>query len=350
MSKGQSRDEPRGGTEVGAGTVGEIVLELSHRGRALRARVDQARGAGLIDLLACDTAGAWRPVVARGVPGEDARASPACFFMVPWCNRVRDADFVWRGRRVALRPDGREPHAMHGDVRKRPWTIVDRTPVSASLRFDSVESGRGDAGPVNFPWAFGCVARYELAARERGLAIRIELVISSRADEPFPVGAGIHPYFPRVQRVVGGVGGVGGIGEVKLAAPVRARFPSESCMPTGPAKRDALARRFDALAPLVRGAQMDSYCGYRGVCVLEWPGCRVTMTSSPEHGQMVYFAPHQRSAAGVDGPSPFVAVEPMTVAADGFNMMARGESDHGVVVLEPGASLSLWHELLVEVA
>jgi aldose 1-epimerase len=328
------------------GAPGEIVLELGFRGRALRARVDAARGAGLIDLVARDSSGAWRGVIARDVPGEDARANPACFFMVPWCNRVRDASFVWGGRRVDLRPDGREPHAMHGDVRKRAWSIVDRTPVSASLAFDSLHSGLGPMGPVNFPWAFSCLARYELATRERGLALRIELVVTSCATEALPVGAGIHPYFPRVQRVGGGDGGRR---EVQLAAPVRGRFPSERCMPTGPARRDAVARWFDGVGPLMRGARMESLTGYRGVCVLEWPGCRATMTSSPEHGQMVYFAPHG-AAGGAEGPSPFIAVEPMTVAADGFNMLGRGEPDHGVVVLEPGESLKLWHEVLVETA
>jgi len=330
------------------GGADAIVLELTHGGRSARARVDHTRGAALIDLHVTDSSGQWRPIVARDVPGEDARANPACFFMVPWCNRVRDAVFVWQGRRIALRPDGREPHAMHGDVRKRAWSIVDRSPVSARLAFESAASGAasgaGLGGPVNFPWAFGCEARYELAARARGLALRIELNVTSRADEAFPVGAGIHPYFPRVQRAGGGAC------QVRLAAPVRGRFPSDRCMPTGPARHDALSRRLERLMPPAPGPQMDSYAGYGGACYLRWPGCTVTMTSSPEHGQMVYFGPHEALAGKPAGPSPFIAVEPMTLAADGFNMMARGEADHGVVVLAPGQTLRLWHELLVETA
>jgi aldose 1-epimerase len=35
---------------------------------------------------------------------------------------------------------------------------------------------------------------------------------------------------------------------------------------------------------------------------------------------------------------PYIALEPVTNANDGFNLLAQGEVDHGVFVLAPGCS------------
>jgi aldose 1-epimerase len=313
----------------------------------LRARIDHERGASLIDLHAraprvahATDADVWLPIVSRGVAGEDARANPACFFMAPWCNRVRDAVFTWNGRRVALKADPRDGTAMHGDVRKRPWTILDRSPVSARLGFDST-SFAGSGAPVNFPWRFACTARYEL--RDASLLIAFDL--TNTDTEPFPCGVGLHPYFPRVQRPGAEHASALSPGgrQMKLVAPVQARFPSERCMPTGPGARDAMARRLCAVQAPAPGYQMDSYHGYQGTCVIDWPASRLSMTSSPNHEQLVYFAP---TTQGVE--DPFVAIEPMTICADGFNMLAQGRPHHGVRVLAPGETLRSWHELAVE--
>ncbi|HYD01096.1 MAG TPA: hypothetical protein VEB22_07705 [Phycisphaerales bacterium] len=300
-----------------------LLLELDR----VRLRVDHRRGAGVVDAFWRARDGSWLPVIGRNVPGEDPAANHASFIMAPWCNRVRDAVFAWDGRRVALRADPRDGTAMHGDVRKRPFELLDRSPVSARLKFNS--SSVKDA---NFPWPFSVETRFEIGES----SIMQEVTLTNRGDEPFPCGLGLHPYFPRrhPHEPVG----------ARLIAPAAARFPSERCMPTAPARRDARCRWLSAPRGLPSRYFMDSFTGYQNVCVIEWARTRLTMTSSENHDHMVFFAPTNTKGLV----EPFFAVEPMTIAADGFNLAAKGWRNSGMTVLKPGESLRTWYRFEIE--
>lgn len=302
-----------------------LVLELDR----VRLRVDHTRGAGIVDAhwRAGGKGNEWLPIIARGVPGEDPVANHASFIMAPWCNRVRDAVFGWNGRRIALKADPRDGTAIHGDVRKRAFELLDRSPISARLMFDSRAFS-----DVNFPWPFKLETRFEVGEA----SIRMDLTLTNAADEPFPCGVGIHPYFPRKQ----GPGPVG----ARLIAPVGGRFPSERCMPIAPSRRDARCRWLSEAHALPSFYFMDSFTGYDNVCVVEWPRSRVTMTSSENHRHMVFYAPTD----GRGMVEPFFAVEPMTIAADGFNLLARGSKESGVTVLKPGEVLKTWYRFEME--
>ena len=311
------------GTLTASG-VAPLVLELDR----LRLRVDHTRGAGIVDAH-WKQGGEWLPVISRGVHGEDPVANHASFIMAPWCNRVRDAVFTWCGRRIALKADPRDGTAIHGDVRKRPFALLDRSPVSARLMFDSRSFSE-----INFPWPFTLETRFEVGVS----SITQEIVLTNVSDEAFPCGVGLHPYFPRRQgREAAGA---------RLIAPVGARFPSDRCMPIGPARRDARCRWLsrDVGHSLPQFYFMDSFTDYQNVCVVEWARSRLTMTSSSNHRHMVFFAP--TNARGMV--EPFFAVEPMTIAADGFNLMARGARDSGVTVLKPSEALKTWCRFEVE--
>ncbi|MDP1663291.1 MAG: hypothetical protein Q8L55_15365 [Phycisphaerales bacterium] len=302
-------------------TAVPMVLELDR----LRLRVDHRKGGGIVDAH-WQRDGAWLPLIARAVHGEDPTVNQASFIMAPWCNRVRDAVFPWNGRRIALRPDPRDGTAMHGDVRRRAFEVLDRSPVSARLRFDSRSPSPNG---VNFPWPFALETRFEIGEA----SITQEVTLTNAGEEPFPCGVGLHPYFPRRQ---GGEAAV-----ARVIAPVGARYPTERCMPIGPARRDARCRWLCSPRRVPHHLFMDCYSGYQNVCVIEWARTRLTMTSSENHSHMVFFAP--TNARGQ--PEPYFAVEPMTICADGFNMPAR---ESGVTVLAPGASLKTWYRFEVE--
>lgn len=301
-----------------------IPILLDHHN--LRARIDQSLGASLIDLQALHPRRGWLPIIARNVPDEDPRTNPACFFMAPWCNRIAHARFNHLGRPITLTPDPRDGHAIHGDVRKRPFNILDRTPTSARLCFDSRQHEN-----VNWPWPFTAIARYELTPH----TLHIEFTLTNASTTPFPCGVGIHPYFPRQQthdqtRLL------------KLAAPVRFRYQSAACIPTGPATRDALARRLSHLHPPAPLPANDSFTGHTGTITLHWPDCHATLTSSPGHTHLVYFTPH----ASTGEPMPFVAVEPMTIPPNAFNLQPH--PDLGVQTLQPSQSLTTTYTLAIE--
>jgi aldose 1-epimerase len=303
-----------------AGAVQPLVLELDR----VRLRVDHRKGAGIVDAHWRGTDGAWLPVIGRNVPGEDPVANHASFVMAPWCNRVRDAVFSWGGRRIALRPDPRDGTAMHGDVRKRAFELLDRSPVSARLKLDSRAFG-----DVNFPWPFSLETRFEVGESW----ITQEVTLTNIGDEAFPCGVGLHPYFPRTQ--------AGEPVGARVIAPVGARFPSDRCMPIGPARRDARCRWLSSPRGLPSHYFMDSFTGYQNACVVEWARSRLTMTSSENHNHMVFFAPTKANGAV----EPFFAVEPMTISADGFNLPAR---EGGLTALKPGGSLKTWYRFEVE--
>jgi aldose 1-epimerase len=157
-------------------------IEITDERGLTRCVIDQARGASIVRW----ETSAGMPIVSRNVAGEDERAKPGCFIMSPWTNRVARARMSFRGREYALdKRVAADGTAMHGDVRSHPWTIVDRSPVSARLTFES----RSIAGGANFPWAFGAEVRYELVRS----VLRIDLTLRNRADEPMPLRHGAAP-------------------------------------------------------------------------------------------------------------------------------------------------------------
>lgn len=301
----------------------------------LRLSIDHQRGASIVSLQHRRPDGRWLGVIARDVPGEDPRAKPPSFFMAPWTNRVRDAAFTFRGRAHRLRVSSADGTAIHGDVRSRPWRILDRSPVSARLSFDS-----RDHADINYPFPFACEARFELSRAQAGVAqggglLRIDLSVTNTGDGPMPAGCGIHPYFPRR---------LSGVDEaVLIEAPTAGRYPVERSLPTGQAVADAHTAHFASLRPIPEQEINDVFGGYGGHARAVWPvsGVEMRMRSSPNLGHLVLFAP--RTASG--GPEPFFAIEPLTMTNDGINLFDKGWKDTGVVVLGPSESLSTWYEI-----
>lgn len=303
----------------------EPIVITDERERT-RCVIDQSRGASIVRW---ETA-AGMPIVSRNVPGEDQRAKPGCFIMSPWTNRVARARMTFRGREHALdKRVAADGTAMHGDVRSHPWTIVDRSPVSARLTFES----RSVAGGANFPWAFAMQVRYELLRS----VLRIDMTLWNRADEPMPCGMGLHPYFPRAP-----IGGAAR--QPKVMFPCRGRYESKAMLPVAPARRDGLARRFASPAFWPAAAIDEVFDGYQGLAHVDYGTHGVTMRSDASLSHLVAFSP--TDAKG--NLEPFFAIEPVTMANDAFNLAARGWRDTGVRTLDPGQSLSCWTTIALE--
>ncbi len=296
------------------------TIELSEGGLTVRIAAD--RGASILSMSARSSLGVQTPVITRAVPGEDERLKPPCFVMAPWTNRVKDAAFEFKGKRHQLRASSADGSAIHGDVRSRPFRILDRSPVSARLRFESVEHEN-----VNFPWSFACEVRYEI--EQRGRALRVDVAILNTDKAEFPCGCGLHPYFARF-------GASRKTSRVRISAGVGARYPSRSNIPVGKAGADGLTRALRA--GFFAGPPVDDvFAGFDGRGFITGES-RVTISASPEHGHLVVYVP--RNAMGDD--EPFIAVEPVTMVNDGFNLFERGEQNTGVRVLKPGQWLRTW--------
>ncbi len=301
-------------------------IEITDERGLTRCVIDQARGASIVRW----ETSAGMPIVSRNVAGEDERAKPGCFIMSPWTNRVARARMSFRGREYALdKRVAADGTAMHGDVRSHPWTIVDRSPVSARLTFES----RSIAGGANFPWAFGAEVRYESVRS----VLRIDLTLRNRADEPMPCGMGLHPYFPRTPMS-------GSARQPRVMFPCRGRYESRAMLPVGPARRDGLTRRFASPGFWPASAIDDVFDGYEGLATIDYGTHGVVMQSSAELSHLVAFSP--TDAKG--NLEPYFAIEPVTMANDAFNLAARGWRGTGVRTIDPGQSLSCWTTLALE--
>ncbi len=306
-------------TPLAPGTIAPMP-PLTIESPSLRAAIDPDLGASLMDLSLLTGDGHWSPLMRRAPSATCRCDETAMFLMAPWTNRIAGASFTFQGKPFDLRPNFPDNSAIHGDARSRPWRITDRTPVSATLLLDSREHEG-----VNFPWAFGALARYEISPD----AIEIDLSVTNLDREPMPAGLGFHPFFRRrlwADR-----------DEVRLRAPVGGRYPCENQIPTAPAIGDTISAALRELAPLGNPGLDDVFNAFSGEATIEWPasGVRLTMSCSESLDHLVVFTP--RDASG--GALSHFCVEPVSMVNDGFNLAEQGQTGTGVRVLEPGQTL-----------
>jgi len=126
-------------------------------------------------------------VLRPALPDAKSPLDSACFPLLPWCNRVRDAHFRWRGTEVPLpRNFPPESASLHGFGWQAEWQVVSEGGFKCSLRHEH-DGGRG------WPWAYEAEQRVRLGPK--GCAITLD--ITNRADTHMPAGLGLHPYLRR---------------------------------------------------------------------------------------------------------------------------------------------------------
>lgn len=278
---------------------------------SIRVTVAPDRGGSLL-ALAVRRGDAWLELMPDG---RAAGARPSSWLMLPYSNRIRDGRFTFRGETHQLR--NAKNHAIHGDVRNRPWTVAEQGTARIVLAFDSHEA-------PDFDWPWPIRARVEIAIEGDALVQR--LALENRGDTPMPAGFGWHPYFRRV---------VSREGEpVELAFRATGRYPDSEPdgLPDGqaiplPPELDYSSRK------AVPADGLDAcFAGFDGKAELAWPESRVRLLfeCTPNVTHLICFAPADR---------PVIAVEPAANASDGVNLRAAGLEGTGVIELAPGESL-----------
>lgn len=282
----------------------------------LRLEVVPEAGASIAS-LAARIAGDWVPIL-RPTPADAIASGNSSLFssfaLVPYSNRLRDARFDFASRSYQLRPNTAGGHAIHGDVRKRPWRIAANGPSRVSFAFDS-----RDFADLNFPFPFRCELDYALDRQVFTTQVRLR----NDGPEPMPAGFGFHPYYRRslrepadeveLQMAVGGV--------------YRDLIPSSAAVPIAPEQDFRRPRPFGDLT-------FDHcFAGWDGRARIRWPKSAVTaeIEASEPFRHVVLFVPPGES---------FFALEPVSNANNGFNLLAAGVPDSGVRVLEPGETLA----------
>lgn len=249
-----------------------------------------------------------RPILRQSPENLDEVLEASCFPLVPFCNRIRNGAFSFRGREVRLPLNmAGEPSPIHGQGWQNSWTVESSNERSALLSY------RHEAG--EWPWTYDATEGFVLD--EGGLSMR--LACRNLTDEPMPCGLGFHPYFPcgpqtRIDT------------DVAVAWTIDAKVL--------PVDKVSAEGRYDLRDRLVCGQDLDNGFGdWGGKAVLsdpEWP-YEVTI-SSPE---AKFFQLYSPTSGGI------CVAEPVTHANAALNAPEAEWPELGMRVLEPGEEMSL---------
>lgn len=271
-------------------------------------------GASVLNLRAAS----GRPVLRQVNPADVQTSSQcACFTLLPFSNRIRDAHFTFAGREVELRPTTKDGLTQHGDVRNRPWQVTRVTERHLRCDFDS-----RSFSDMNWPWAFTARTEYIL----HGPHLDLSVTLTNADTTEMPAGLGLHPYFTRLQDGV----------DPRLSFDAALAYDTdERHLPTGGAR--PLHPGEDYRTPAEVGErQIDrTYTAWDGVARLDWATGgehrrALTLTADSVYSHLVVFT----------APDGSLALEPVTHATDAFNLAARGVGGTDMRTLAPGQSLA----------
>ena len=244
----------------------------------------------------------------------------ASFPLLPWCNRIRNGRARFAGREIAMPPDPRFAHALHGLGWQRPWRVqgADASRAELGLRFE----GEGRPG---WPWSFTAGQTFALHAK----GLDCSICLRNDSPSPMPFGLGHHPYFPHLPGT-------------RLQCEVQAMWGSDDqLLPTQLLRPDFLPR----LAQGMELAELDldnNFTGWAHRFAVSWPGRtrQLVLRAEPPLDFFVLYCPR--------GADHFCA-EPVSNCTDWPNLSDRPAQEVGGGVLQPGQSVAATWSLDLEV-
>lgn len=251
----------------------------------------------------------------------DRPTGQGSYILAPWSNRIPKGMLRFEAKTYHVQPNFADGSAIHGDVRMRPWRVVQ----SSRERFDCVLE-TADFDDFNYPFSLRFHHTLELIGEQLNVRMEMQNIDRGRV----PVGLGYHPYFLRRPTWRDE--------DVLLVVPAEKVYPLEQCLPTGPAQPVSGPKDLRGLDPLGPRSIDDCYTALtENQARLIYPGSRVEvrLEFDPCFSHLIVHAPNN----GRNGFSPsYVAVEPLTHVTNGFNLHEDGWKETGVKILEPGES------------
>jgi aldose 1-epimerase len=276
--------------------IDEGFLVLQHE--TTRLTVDPRRG-GAIRAFDWRGKDIFRPTAASA--GDDP-FDTACFPMVPYVNRVAHGRFNFGGHAVQLaRNWSEDPHPLHGQGWRAPWTVEAASDSSARLRFEG--------GADDWPWRYRSEQSFQLLADELSVELRIE----NLSDTAMPAMLGLHPYFRQPEQA-----------QLQAQLP-RVWLTDRAALPVQE-ERTPAAWSFEPARPIGAVALDNGFSGWNGVATLRWPDRTVTVRAT--HCDCL----HVYAPAGQD----FFCIEPQSAAP---GALSRNAGEAGA--LAPGERFAI---------
>ncbi|WP_250436382.1 aldose 1-epimerase [Caballeronia sp. ATUFL_F2_KS9A] len=282
------------------------VLLAPHVGGSIAA-FDETRDGRTIDWL--------RPATPAALAARDPLGM-ASFPLLPYCNRIRDARFVFDGALIDLSGDGNAfAHALHGNAWRLPWRVGDVSDARARLHF--LHEPSRDAARH---WPFAYEATQDIALDDHTLSVTLSA--RNLSERPMPFGMGHHPYYPRTRNT-------------RVHARVASMWHSTpDLLPTHAGAHPCV----DAMASQ-EGMSADAFdldnnfAGWSRTATIAWPDERraVALSAQAPFDALVVYAPKSHP--------DLLCVEPVSNVADWVNLDVDRAAKGGAV-LEPGESVS----------
>lgn len=284
-------------------SAGNLTVGICPAGGGSISRFFWTDGVSTVELMRPADKGALDEALAGDPRGM------ASFPLVPFSGRIASGRYTFEGRDVQLTPNfPPEPHAIHGDGWKAPWTVEALTVNSLELSFAHDDPKNG----VHY------TATQKFTISDTALEVKMSITNTGGTD--IPVGLGLHPAFVKTPKaaLTAGVTGVWLSDKLQLptnVAPVLDEW-------------DFAKRR--VMSELVID---NNFADWDRSAKIEWPewNATVEIESSPELGKLVVYCPR-----GDD----FFCVEPVSNVADAFNLKNKSVEGTGTHILAPNETYS----------
>jgi aldose 1-epimerase len=264
---------------------------------------------------------AWKPLMRETSLDAIEKANPSnysSFTLAPFSNRLRNARFVFEAKDYQLRANA-DGHTQHGDVRSRPWDVMASNKNMLEARLDTA-----NFPDFNFPSPFVMIVLYLLEDDTFTTHFRL----TNTGSRAMPAGFGIHPYFNRFVTQELAIHESATQEEVKLQFSAQDYYVTENLIPTGERKTVMGELDFSKARAVSKQDINHVFRNWKNL-KLHYPDFVLEFDCDPIFEHLVIYT----------SPDGSLAVEPVTNAADGFNLMAKGLDGTGVKVLQAGEVL-----------
>lgn len=253
-----------------------------------------------------------RPTPYEAVVNNDP-GSFASFNMIPFSNRIEKGILSYEAQTYQLAINNPEGHAIHGEVRNRPWRVKRFNRTKVELEFNSP-----DYTDISWPFRFKAHLKYEIDENR----LLIDTKITNISDVKMPVGMGIHPYFVRNL--------TGDDDKVLLQLSTKGIYPGETPIPVGRWQAIPPQLDFNHERELTTDFLDKCYRLDTGIAAISWEnsGVKLVFHLDSAYKHLVLYCPKDDNQV--------FALEPVTNCNNGFNMANQGVEDTGTLYLLPG--------------